>query len=146
MWLKDQTLRSDGRTSLGVQCVGVCLPVWGTRVQSLVQEDPTYCGAAKPLHHDCGARVLQLVKPARPQPVLLSTMCARVLSHFSRVWLFVTPWTVAHWAPLAMGFSRQDTGVGCYALLQGIFPTQGSNSCLPEFPMSLVLAGRVLYQ
>ena len=25
------------------------------------------------------------------------------------------------------GFSRQDTGVGCHALLQGIFPTQGSN-------------------
>ena len=25
---------------------------------------------------------------------------------FSRVWLFVTPWTVAHQAPLSMGFSR----------------------------------------
>ena len=24
----------------------------------------------------------------------------------------------------------QNTGVGCHALLQGIFPTQGSNSCL----------------
>ena len=29
-----------------------------------------------------------------------------------------------------MGFSRQDTGVGCHFLLQGIFPTQGLNSCL----------------
>ena len=35
--------------------------------------------------------------------------------------LFVTPWTAAHQAPLSMGFSRQDTGVGCHALLQGIF-------------------------
>ena len=26
-----------------------------------------------------------------------------------------------------MGFSRQNTGVGCHFLLQGIFPTQGSN-------------------
>ena len=26
---------------------------------------------------------------------------------FSRVRLFVTPWTVAHQAPLSMGFSRQ---------------------------------------
>ena len=26
-----------------------------------------------------------------------------VLSHFSHVWLFVTPWTVAHQAPLSMG-------------------------------------------
>ena len=28
-----------------------------------------------------------------------------VLSH---VWLFTTPWTVAHQAPLSMGFSRQE--------------------------------------
>ena len=26
----------------------------------------------------------------------------------SRVWLFVMPWTVAHQAPLSMGFSRQE--------------------------------------
>ena len=26
----------------------------------------------------------------------------------SRVWLFVTPWTVAHQAPLSMGFSRWE--------------------------------------
>ena len=26
---------------------------------------------------------------------------------FSRVWLFVTPWTVARWAPLSIKFSRQ---------------------------------------
>ena len=33
-------------------------------------------------------------------------MC--VLSRFSRVRLFATPWTVAHQAPLSMGFSRQE--------------------------------------
>jgi len=27
---------------------------------------------------------------------------------FSRVWLFETPWTTAHQAPLPMGFSRQE--------------------------------------
>ena len=26
----------------------------------------------------------------------------------SRLWLFVTPWTAAHQAPLSMGFSRQE--------------------------------------
>ena len=26
----------------------------------------------------------------------------------------------------------KNTGVGCHALLQGIFPTQGSNPCLPH--------------
>ena len=41
--------------------------------------------------------------------------------------LSVTPWTVALQAPLSMGFSRQEYGVGCHALLQGIFLTQGSN-------------------
>ena len=27
---------------------------------------------------------------------------------------------------------RQNTGVGCYFLLQGIYPTQGSNSGIPH--------------
>ena len=38
-----------------------------------------------------------------------------VLSHFSRVWFFATLWTVAHQAPLSMGFSRQEywSGLPC---------------------------------
>ena len=28
-------------------------------------------------------------------------------------------------APLSMGFTGKNTGLGCHALLQGIFPTQG---------------------
>ena len=31
-----------------------------------------------------------------------------MLSHFSCVQLFTTLWTVAHQAPLTMGFSRQE--------------------------------------
>ena len=31
-----------------------------------------------------------------------------LLSHFSRVRLFATPWTAAHQAPPSMGFSRQE--------------------------------------
>ena len=42
----------------------------------------------------------------------------------------VTPWTVAHEAPLFTGFSRQEYGVGCHFLLQAIFLTQRLNSCL----------------
>ena len=38
-----------------------------------------------------------------------------------------TPWTEAHQAPLSLGFPGKNTGVGCYAFLQGIFLTQGSN-------------------
>ena len=50
-----------------------------------------------------------------------------MLSRFSRVQLFVTPWTVAHEAPLPMGFSRQKYWSVLHVLLQGIFLTQGSN-------------------
>ena len=42
-------------------------------------------------------------------------------------WLFVAPWTVAHQAPLSMEFSRQEYWSGLHSLLQGPFPTQGSN-------------------
>ena len=40
---------------------------------------------------------------------------------------FVTPWAAAHQAPLSTDFPGKNTGVGCHSLLQGIFPTQGSN-------------------
>ena len=55
-----------------------------------------------------------------------------MLSHFSRVQLFMTPWTVAHQTPLSMGFSRQEYPLQecCHALLLGIFPTQGLDPCL----------------
>ena len=45
----------------------------------------------------------------------------------SRVPLFATPWTVAHQAPLSWDSPGKNNGVGYYALLQGIFPTQGLN-------------------
>ena len=46
----------------------------------------------------------------------------------SGVQLFATTWTVARLAPLVHGGSLgKKIGVGCHALLQGIFPTQGSN-------------------
>ena len=56
--------------------------------------------------------------------------CVCMVSHFSHVWLLVTLWTVAHQAPLSMGFPGKNTGVGCHALLYRIFLTQESNGCL----------------
>ena len=50
-----------------------------------------------------------------------------VFSHFSRIRLCVTLWTIAHQAPLSTGFSRQEYCSGRHVLLQGIFPTQGLN-------------------
>ena len=50
----------------------------------------------------------------------------------------MTPWTVAHQAVSPWDFPCKNTEVGCHFLLRGIFPTQGSNSCLLYLP---VLAG-----
>ena len=55
-----------------------------------------------------------------------------MVSRFSHVQLFTTVWTVVHQALLSMRISPgKNTGVGCHALLQGIFSTQRSNSSLP---------------
>ena len=58
--------------------------------------------------------------------------CCLVLSH---VQLFVTPWTVAHQAPLSMGFPRQE----CWSRLPfpspEIFLTQVSNPHLLQWQM-----------
>ena len=49
---------------------------------------------------------------------------AQSLSH---VWLFATPWTAAHLAPLSMGFPRQEYWSGLLFPPLRIFPTQGLN-------------------
>ena len=48
----------------------------------------------------------------------------------SHVQLFATSWTVACQAPLSWNSPGKNTGVGSHSLLQGIFPTQRSNSSL----------------
>ena len=56
----------------------------------------------------------------------------------SCVQLFVTPWPVACTRLLhPWDFLGKSTGVGCHFLLQGIFPTQGSNPGLPHCRQTL---------
>ena len=43
---------------------------------------------------------------------------------------FVSPWTIAHQAPLPWDFSGKNTEVDCHFLLQGLFLTQGWNVSL----------------
>ena len=62
----------------------------------------------------------------------------------SRVQLFVTPWTTVHGITKSWTWPRdfspsQNTGVGSRSLLQGTFPTQGSNPGPPH-------CRRILYQ
>ena len=54
-------------------------------------------------------------------------VCVCVLSSFSHVQLFMTLWIVAARLLCPWVSSGKNTGVGCHALFQGIFPTQGSN-------------------
>ena len=56
---------------------------------------------------------------------------ACVLSCFSCVQLFATPWTVACQAPLSMGFSRQEYWSGLPCPFPGDLPNPGIK------PMSL---------
>ena len=50
---------------------------------------------------------------------------ASTLNHFSCVWLFVTMWTVVHKLLCPWDSPGKNTGVGCQAVLQEIFQTQG---------------------
>ena len=50
-----------------------------------------------------------------------------VLSCFSYVWLFLTPWTVATRLLYPWDSLCKNTGVGCHALIQVIFLTQRLN-------------------
>ena len=58
-----------------------------------------------------------------------------------RVWLFVTPWTVARQAPLSMGLSRQESWSGLLCPPPGDLLDPGIQ---PMSPVSFALAGRFL--
>ena len=57
---------------------------------------------------------------------------ACMLSHFSCVWLCVTPWTVVHQVPMSLGFFRQESWSGLPCPLQEVFLTQGLNTFHPS--------------
>ena len=49
----------------------------------------------------------------------------------SRIWLFATPWAIAHQDVCPWGSPGKHTRVDCHFVLQRIFLTQGSNPGLP---------------
>ena len=61
-----------------------------------------------------------------------------MLSHFSHVQLFVTQGLYSPPGSCPWDFPGKNTGVGCHALLQGIFPTQRLNP-------GLLRCRRILY-
>ena len=67
-----------------------------------------------------GRQVWSNVK--HPNHFLKVCVCVKSLS---RVWLFATPWTIAHQAPLSMGFSRQEYWSGVPFPSPGDLPNPG---------------------
>ena len=57
--------------------------------------------------------------------MIITIMHVCELSSFSHVRLFATPWTVAHHAPLPMGFSRQEYWSGFPFPAPGDLPDPG---------------------
>ena len=65
-------------------------------------------------------------------------VCTCMLSCFSHVWLFEPPWTVAHQAPLSVGWSGQEYWSGLPFPSPGDLPNPGTE---PTSLMSPALAG-----
>ena len=77
--------------------------------RALFRSTLPHCGPKSPPRAPDGSR-----DPSNDQGVFIAPDTC-LLSHFSHVRLFVTPWTVARQAPLSMGFSRQEywSGLPC---------------------------------
>ena len=62
------------------------------------------------------------------------------MKSLSCVRLFVTPWTVAHQAPLSMGFPRQEYWSGLSFPSPGDLPDSGIKPCCPAFQADSLLS------
>ena len=110
-------------------------------------------------HEACG--ILALRPGIQPTPPALegdiltsgppgkSLYCCVHAQLLSCVRLFVTPARGHRLQPARLrcpwGFSRQDTGAGSHALLQGIFPTQGWSPGLPRWGWILYCLSHLSY-
>ena len=110
----------------------------GSRIQPLISTStaPSLLFATIITHLACCNSLLpgQLASILAPNSSF-SPWCACMLSH---VRLFATPWTVAHWAPLSMGFPRQEYWGGLPFPTPGDLPDPGIEPMSLE---SLALAG-----
>ena len=105
-------------------CVCVCVGFPGGSVVKNLKESACHCRRCE---FDPWVGKIPWERKWQPPPVFLPgeshgtrrqavyCLLLLLLSHFSRVRLFATPWTVAHQAPPSMGFSRQEywSGLPC---------------------------------
>ena len=69
--------------------------------------------------------------------------CMCVPGCFSHVWLSADPWTIAHQAPLSVGFSRQEYWSGWPCLPPGDLPNPGTELASLKSP---ALAGGFVFK
>ena len=87
-------------------CVCVCVCVCARSVvPSSSQPHGLYSPPGSSVHRILQARILKERKEGRKEE-------RKKEKSLSRVWLFATPWTVAHQAPRSKGFSRQEYWTG----------------------------------
>ena len=112
-WIKEGTKKGKRRNDEGKQCRG--------------SRKCCHCGAGNKDHASKAGIWYNL--PAKS--VLALTACVCMLCRFSRVWLFVTLWTVTRQAPLSMGFSRQKYCSGLPCPPPGDLPDPGIEPTSP---------------
>ena len=61
-------MKEKNRASLVAQWLRICLPMQGTRVRALVWEDPTCCGATRPMSHNYWACTSGVCAPQQERP------------------------------------------------------------------------------
>ena len=102
--------------------------------------------SSEPLSWLVGGHLLPLSSHSFPSGccfhlfLLIMTTCMQVLSRFSCVRLLAMPWTVAHQAPLSLGFSRQEYQSGLPCPPPGDLPDPGIE---PRSLTSPALAGGI---
>ena len=117
----------------------ICYTCYIYQIRSVFQLCPTLCD---PMNRSMpGLLVLwkdmETVTPQQQWTHLPHWELTYTQKSLSRVWLFATPWIVAHQAPRSMGFSRHEYWSRLLFLLQGIFLTQGLNPGLPHCRQTL---------
>ena len=127
-------------------CLSLLIDLSASTVFTMPQSEYTV-KIYNPLHHSSTHQAPVVpISPKEAKLLLqLTGPMLLLLSHFSQVRLFATPWTAAHQAPLSMGFSRQEHWSGCHALLQGISPTAPPRALTPSLFQALPLRLAALY-
>ena len=81
--------------------------LWASHSSSIFNAQMTVC-PTRPIHAAYGTlETVDSWDETVRETYRLWFLCACVLSPISHVWLFATPWPVAHQVPLSVGLSRQ---------------------------------------